>query len=267
MQLIKILIGFIFTTISLNIKSQCEPKVWSFNSGEKLQYEIVYNWSFIWVDAGVVQFEADKELLDGKQVYHFRGTGSSLKKRDWIFRVRDYFNSWADVNTLKPIKFSRNTSEGKYQVKNYYSFDYNAGLIYTDTWNSDKEREYSTIKMEPCVYDIMTAVYYARTLDFENFELNQKIPIKMIVDNKIYKLNGIFLGKEKLKTKSKKVVDCLKFGMELVEGTIFKGGEKLYVWVSDDENRVPVLVDAKILVGSVKALIKNTENLKVPGSY
>lgn len=244
--------------------SQCIPKNICFQSGEKLQYEIVYNWSFIWVDAGLVQFEANTDRIGNKKVFHFRGTGTSLKKRDWIFRVRDYFNSWADINSLKPIKFSRNTSEGNYQVKNYYSFNHLNKKIYTDTWNSDKEREKDTIKLESCVFDIMTAVYYARTLDFENFQINQKIPIKMIVDNEIYDLSGQYLGKEKLKTRDKKTVNCLKFSMQLVEGTIFKGGENLYVWVSDDENRIPVLVDAKILVGSVKAILKNTENLKHP---
>ena len=47
----------------------------------------------------------------------------------------------------------------------------------------------------------------------------------------------------------------------LVEGTIFKGGEDMTIWVTDDGNRVPIMVEAKILIGSVKAIITGAEGL------
>jgi hypothetical protein len=48
----------------------------------------------------------------------------------------------------------------------------------------------------------------------------------------------------------------------LIEGTIFKGGEDMYVWVTDDKNRIPVLVEAKILIGSVKAYLESAKGLR-----
>ena len=256
------LLGF-----GLFAKGQCEPQVWSFRSGEKLNYDIVYNWGFIWVEAGKVEFQAKKEYLNGIQVNHFSGTGTSLKKHDWFFKVRDYYHSWAQVNDLKPIKYSRNTSEGKHQVKNYFTFNHQEKKIYTDTWNSDKEQEYDTLQMPVCIFDVMTAVYYARTFDLTRYDINEKIPIKMIIDNEIFDLYGRYLGKETIKTRDKRTISCLKFSMLLVEGTMFKGGEDLSVWVSDDENRVPILVEAKVLVGSVKAIFKSAENLKISADY
>ncbi len=253
--------------LPIALKSQCKPQVWSFKSGEKLNYDIVYNWGFIWVDAGKVEFKARTERLDGQNVYHFSGTGTSLKKHDWFFKVRDYYNSWAKVEDLSPIKYSRNTSEGKYKVNNYYIFEKKKNKIYTNTWNSKKKQEYDTLHMPNCIFDVMTAVYYARTLDLTRFKVNEKIPIKMIVDNEIFNLYGKYLGKETIKMRNKKEYNCLKFSMQLVEGTMFKGGEDLHVWISDDGNRVPILVEAKVLVGSVKAYLKNTENLKYPVQY
>lgn len=251
----------------MDVYSQCMPVVKSFKSGEILEYDVVYNWGFIWVNAGKVKFEAKKELLNNKEVYHFSGTGTSVKKYDWIFTVRDYYNSWADLNSLKSIKYSRNTSEGKQKTKNYYKFDYNNYKIYTDTWNTKKKRQLDTLELQNCTFDIMTAVYYARTFDFSNFKENQKIPLTMIVDNEIYNLYGRFLGKDIIETREGEKYNCLKFSILLIEGTIFKGGEDLFVWVSDDENRIPLLVEAKILVGSVKAVFKNAYNLKYKTNY
>ncbi len=265
---IKSLLLLVSQTIAIcSLSAQCKPQVWSFKSGEKLKYDIVYNWGFIWVDAGRVEFKAQKEWLNGQTVYHLSGTGSSLKKHDWFFKVRDYYNSWARTSDLAPIKYSRNTSEGKYKVNNYFTFDYDKKKIYTNTWNTKKEKTYDTLNLSNCTFDVMTAVYYARTLDFSRFKINQKIPLTAIIDNEIFNLYGRYLGKETIKMRDKKKYNCLKFSMLLVEGTMFKGGEDLHVWISDDKNRVPLLVEAKVLVGSVKAYFKSAENLKIPAKY
>jgi len=67
-----------------------------------------------------------------------------------------------------------------------------------------------------------------------------------------------------LTTHDNRQFKTIKFSVLLIEGTIFKKGEDLYVWVTDDFNRIPVLVDAKILIGSVKATLVSAENLKFP---
>jgi hypothetical protein len=266
---IKIFILAFLVTCFFNEKtiSQCKPEVLCFTSSEELYYDVIYNWGFIWVEAGKVEFKTRKEVLEGKPVYHFSGFGTSLKKHDWFFKVRDYYDSWAELEDLKPLKHIRNTSEGDYQVDNKYSFDYKTNKIYTNSWNTNKARVQDTFQIKPCIYDIMTAVYYARTIDLSKYQNKQKIPMTLIVDNEIHNLYGRFLGKETLKTKDKAKINCLKFSILLVEGTMFKGGENLTIWLSDDENRVPILVEAKILVGSVKAIFNNAKNLKVPKSY
>jgi hypothetical protein len=251
----------------INLKAQCKPAVWSFKPGEELYYDVVYNWGFIWMDAGRVIFKANTEYLNGRRVYHFKGAGSSLKKYDWFFKVRDYYDSWAEISDLKPIKYIRNTSEGNQKTDNKYLFDYNKKRIYTDTKSTGRNQKFDTLKLSPCVFDIMTAVYYVRTLDLAKYKLNDKISLTMIVDNEIFHLYGRYLGQEILKTRDKKKFKTLKFKIKLVAGTMFKGGEDLTVWITDDHNRLPLLVEAKILVGSVKATFDYAKNLKYPLRY
>lgn len=259
---------FLLNGISFHaIKAQCKPVIPAFKVGEELYFDVAYNWGFIWVNAGKVDFKVNKTILSGKEVYHFTSSGKSLKKYDWMYRVRDYYQSWASIPDLKPIRFIRNTSEGNYKTYNSYNFDYQKNKVYSSIWNTEKPQYLDTLKLNNCLFDVMTAVYYVRTLDLSKYKINEKIPLSMIIDNKIYKLYGRYLGKETLKTHDSKQFETLKFSILLVEGTIFKGGEDMLVWVSADKNRVPILVEAKILVGTVKAVFTGAKNLKYPLEY
>ena len=73
-----------------------------------------------------------------------------------------------------------------------------------------------------------------------------------------------YLGKERIKNRDGRKFDCLKFKPLLVEGTIFESGEDMTVWVTDDQNRVPIIVEAKILIGSVKAVFVDAKGLRSP---
>ncbi len=105
-------------------------------------------------------------------------------------------------------------------------------------------------------------MYYARNVDLSKYKKNDKIPLTFVIDNKIYTLYGRYLGKEVIKTKKQTKYRCIKLKLLLVEGTIFKGGEDLVVWVTDDKNRIPIKISAKILVGSIKVYLSSTTGLR-----
>ena len=73
----------------------------------------------------------------------------------------------------------------------------------------------------------------------------------MFLDNEVYHLYIRYLGKETVKTKYGKF-RAVKFKPLLVKGTIFEGGEKMTVWVSDDANHLPLRLESPIIVGSIK---------------
>ncbi|MFO7843364.1 MAG: DUF3108 domain-containing protein [Bacteroidales bacterium] len=235
-----------------------------FQSGERISYTASYNWGFIWLNAGYVEFSVKKSHFKDNEVYFFNSYGTSIPSYDWLFKVRDYFQSYAKMDNLTPLFFDRNTYEGGYSVHNRFTFDYTDSLIYSQTENSDKPYTEDTLQLPQNVYDVISGVYYIRNIDFDQYQVNDTIPVRMIIDNEIFDLYVRFLGREVIKLHNKQKFKTIKFSALLVEGTIFKGGEDLLVWVTDDLNRIPVLVEAKILIGSVKATLLNTENLKFP---
>ena len=258
----RVLLFFFFLIGSRLVQGQCSHENRAYQVGETIGYKVAYNWGFIWVNAGQVVFKVRSKKVDGKNAFHFFAYGTSLKKWDWIYRVRDTYESFIDIDALRPLRFRRNTLEGKYSVNNAYEFDYEQGKIYTATENSHKPFSRDTIQLPPCTFDVLSMIYEARNIDYSQYRENDKIPISLIIDGKVYNLYIRYLGKETLKTREKETYKCFKFKPLLVEGSLFLAGENMTVWVTDDQNRIPVLIEAKILVGSVKAYLSETYGIK-----
>ena len=241
------------------IYAQNEPGRHVFETGEKLHYKAYYNWRFIWLYAGNVTFNVSILENDTTNFYKFSAIGNTRKAYDLFFKVRDHFESKALVSSLKPLSYSRNTFEGGYFVDNKYKFDYHSNKIYTQTENSHKPPARDTIDLKSDTRDVLTAIYYCRNIDFSGKAVNDTISLNLIIDNQVYDLYIRYHGRDKITLKTNVKHSCFKFTVLLVEGTIFRGGEDLTVWVTDDEKRIPVLIDSKVLVGSVKAILSSIE--------
>jgi hypothetical protein len=236
----------------------------AFQPGERVEYKAFYNWGFIWIHAGNVSFEVEKATYNNQPSYKLEAYGKSLKSYDWAFKVRDRFTTHVQPQTLKPLHFVRDTYEGGYAVNNEYTFNYQTNRIYSQTQNSKEPYQEDTLAFDGRTLDVLSAIYHARNLDFSQYAIDEKIPLTMVIDNAIYELFLRYQGEEEIRIPGGERYNCIKFSAMLVEGTIFSGGEHLTVWVTRDKNRVPVMVRAKILVGSVKAVIQSTHRLKHP---
>ncbi len=235
-----------------------------FTAGEQLTYEAAYNWGFLWIKAGKVTFTVSDTILNDENCFSFSSIGSSFKAYDWLFKVRDTFSSIAVKKDLNPISYHRKTYEGGFETNYSYRFDEVNRRVYCITQNSNRPQRYDTIEWKQNTFDLLTATYHTRNLPFLDIEVGDTVPVRVIIDRKDYNLYVRYLGRETIKNRDGEKYRCLKFSALLVSGTIFKGGEDLEVWVSDDDNRIPIMVKAKILVGSVKAYLTKWQGLKCP---
>jgi hypothetical protein len=251
-------------TLSSIFQLQAQFVELPFKSGERLNYKVAYNWHFVWVEAGKVEFSVDSTKYGDTPAYHFKSFGRTLTSYDWIFKVRDRFESLADAQSLMPFWFKQNTREGTYKVNNKFNFNYTNRQVIAQTENSKSPSNKIILPLSDTLFDVQTAVYYARSLNFDQMSPNEKIPFDLIIDGQVYEIYGRYHGKEIVENHDGINYRCHKFSVLLVEGTIFSGGEDLFIWVTDDRNKIPILVEAKILVGSVKAYYVKGENLKFP---
>lgn len=226
----------------------------SFSSGERITLKVFYNVVGLYVDAGTATFSAQLENYNGKPVYHAVGEGWSNSSYDWIFKVRDRYETYMDTSTLKPYRFIRNVHEGNYKKYENASFNHEAKSVVTTT---------GVFKTPDCVQDIISAVYYARNIDFSQYKPNDKINLNVFLDDEIHNIYIRYIGKETIKTRYGKF-KAIKFKPFLIKGTVFEGGEKMTVWVSDDANRLPLRVESPIVVGNIKADMMGYRNLRYP---
>ncbi len=245
---------------------KCVPVNFAFQPGEEVEYTVYYNWRFIWVNAGLVTFNVHEKRYMNRPVYHFDSYGRTHRRYDWFFKVRDRFQSYVDKETFRPLWFEMDTYEGGYEARDLYHYFPERDIVVATTENSDRPRRTDTIRIEHCSFDVITAVYVARNLDFKSHGIREPIPFSILIANKLHDLSPRYLGQETITTREGVTYDCMKFSVELVEGFIFKPGDEMFVWVTDDDNRLPVLVEAQIRVGSVKAMLRSYQGLRNPVS-
>ncbi|MDE7074030.1 MAG: DUF3108 domain-containing protein [Odoribacter sp.] len=225
---------------------------------EKLVYTGYYNWGPLWVKAGRVEFSVTcSDLYPGAQ--KIEAVGTSLPSWDWMFTLRDTLVSHHDPQTFYPYAFSRMAHEGSYHKTFDYVFHYPDSLVYGDIHRIGRFRRQDTVKLLPDTYDMLSVAWKARELDFDSYRKGELIPIRILIDSKIYDLHIRYQGTDRVKVAGRKR-ECYVFSPLLVEGDVFKGGENMKVWVSRDEYRLPVMVEAKILVGSVKGILEPAES-------
>jgi hypothetical protein len=234
----------------------------AFKGGEVLEYDVYYSWGLIWVDAGYVKFSVKEEIINNKTLFRFIGEGNSKHNWDWFYKVRDRYESYNDTATLHPFKYIRNSNDGGDWVYNDITFNFknNTAVGYLKT-KKKPDVKIDTLKIINSTLDPMSMIYYARSIDFSDLKPKDEIPISIILDNEVYNRKITYLGKETIKT-DLGIFHCIKFKPTLIPGTIFKEGDAMTVWVTDDENRVPVKVETPIIVGTVKVYLKKASGLK-----
>lgn len=257
-------VGAMFNANSMHeLEPICAQKNTAFITGERITYKAGYKWGLINVNAGEAVFTVDTSEFEGKKSIHFVSEGRTYKGYDPFFKVRDRFETYSAVDDLRPYRYIRNTSEGGYNVFNDNVFDYANGLTYVVRDHVKNINRLDTMPIKECTYDALSMIYNARSIDFEKYEPGAQIPISIFLDEDVYDLEIRYLRKEIIKWQGHRY-RCVLFSPSLVSGTIFKEGDEMKVWITDDANRIPLIVESPLVVGKVRAVVKDWENLRHP---
>jgi hypothetical protein len=249
-----LVMGICGLSFTANYDEPCGTKNTAFKADEVVTMKVFYSTLGAYIGAGEATFTTTLERFNGKAVYHCVGEGKSYSFFDNFFKVRDRYESYIDTASLIPYKFIRNVDEGGYKKYNNVTFNQAAGTAVSTN---------GVFKVTNCIQDVVSAVYYARNIDFNKYKVNDKIPFDMFLDDEVYHLYIRYLGKEKIKTRYGKF-NAIKFKPLLIKGTIFEGGEKMNAWVSDDPNHLLLRVESPIAVGSIKVDMMGYQNLRYP---
>ena len=241
----------------------------AYQAGEKFSFSIHYEWGAIDSDVGWANIVLDTLRVNGTKAFHCMVYGRTTRLYDLFFPVRENFQSWFTYDGLKPLRFTRDTHEGKYVAKNTYVYrrdglsdDHIMAEVYT---SSDGDRSVE-LPLNACTFDLPALFYFARNMDFASVEPDRKYPMTFAIDDDVYNVYFILRGPETIKVRGVGTVKTIKFSVKHISGNVFTGDEDLSVWITDDGNRIPVLFEAPILVGVASGRITGWSGLKHPFS-
>ncbi len=225
----------------------------AFKAGEKLEY--ILHYGIMNAGVGTVELkESDMDML-GRKTLHAVIEGHSAGAFKAFYKVNDLYQSHFDKDGVFPWFFKRRCDEGGYVISQDYSFMQHRRQVVT--------QEQKTFDVPAHAQDMVSAFYFARTWDLSNLTIGQEFTMDLFMDNENWPLKMKYMGKETIKIRNGKY-RCLKFQPMVQQGRIFKSNDDLNVWISDDGNHIPILAQAKILVGSIKMELSNYEGLANP---
>ncbi|QNM84864.1 DUF3108 domain-containing protein [Polaribacter pectinis] len=247
----KHIILFLVITIAFSVTSQ--EKKTAFKSGEWLRYKMSYSG---FLRAGTAVLEVDETDFNGKKVFHTKGSGWTSGMIKWFFKVDDLYESYFDMDTVKPYLFKRKIDEGGYKKHRQTSFNYNSNKAYVQDFTKQKDTSVAFTNVQ----DMLSSFYYLRNRDVKNMKKGDEIAIDMFMDSQIYPFKLRFLGKEVLNTKFGKV-NTLIFRPLVQSGRVFKAQESVTIWITDDANKIPIKMKADLSVGSLRAELEQYKGL------
>ena len=227
----------------------------AFKKGEFLRFEVSYG--YFAAAKATLEISESSQQINGRNTMHIVGKGASSGALSWFFKVEDRYETFIDEESILPWKFIRHVREGDYALDREISFQQYKNKA---TVSQNGKINY---KVAPNTQDLLSAFYYARTLDMQHVSVGKEFVIQTFFDREIYPLKFKFLGKEVVKTKLG-AFNCLKFRPMVEKGRVFKEEEDMTLWVSDDQNKVPIRLKTDLLVGSIEMDLVEYKNLVQP---
>lgn len=229
----------------------------TFQRGEFLKYRVFYDsWITYWMTAGYGTMEIANEpvRINGRDTYHIEVNGNSSGLFNLFYKVNDKFETFMDEEGLMPLKFIRYTREGGYKKDD---------TVYFDHAGSKAVSIRKTKDITPYVQDIVSAFYFVRNWDFDTAETGDKYYVDFFLDDSLYHSEIIFMGRQQVRTEFGKI-HCMGFKPKVAQGDLFQEPYPMELWVTDDRNKIPVLMKSAVFIGSVKIELVEYSGLRYP---
>ncbi len=239
----------------------CGIRNTTFDAGEEIVYKLYYNWNFVWLPAGEVTFR----VHDLPNQYRVTVRGRTYPSYEWFYKVTDNYESYLDKETLLPQIHIKDIHEGGYEKYDRTTFYQDEQRIVSHRGRTRSDTKPKYMDVDPCMHDLISIIYFARNLNYDRLRKNQEIPIKILMDQEMHPLKIRYLGPEEdVKIKGSGTYNTLRFSPQLITGELFKEGDEMQIYVSNDQNKIPLMIESPVTVGSVKAVLHSYNGLRYP---
>ncbi len=234
-------------------------------AGEKLTFSASYNMSGLLNELAQVTMETSEVKTSKSTLLKLKCTAATYSKWDSFFKIRDLYESYVSPKTLTPYLYNRDIDEGGYKKFMKYKFNHKSRTV--SSLKRKKRRdgtdweEKKTVKIGTSTRDLVTTLYHIRNLDIHKANVGDSQNFTVLFDNVESVVTIKYLSKETINTALGRK-ECYKLAISINNSDVLKGNNANLLWLTADQNKVPVYAKFKIAVGSGELKIKSATGLK-----
>ena len=259
---LKISLLTLLTFIAMSASAQCTFRNTAFKSGERLSYNLYFNWKFVWVKVGNASFDIDQTHFRGDPAYKSSLITRTNKRADNFFVMRDTLLCYNTLD-LAPLYYRKGAREGKrYTVDEiYYSYPNGKCHVKKQRLKHDGSRVSSQHTLSECVFDMMSIFMRARSFNPTGWKKGFAVNFPIVDGRKVYPAQVRFQGIVNVKADNGHTYRCLKLAYMDKDDDENKWKKIVDFFITDDDNHVPVRLDLHLRFGSAKAFVTGISGL------
>ena len=221
----------------------------NFQHGEKLEYLIHYGP----INAGKGIAELVEADYNGQTVFHAKAIGQTIGLANRLYKIRDVYEAYFDTISFLPVKSIRDINEGRYKRHDEVTYDHKNLKAY-----SLKSGEHD---IPANIMDMTSVFFYIRNVDFDTMEIGQIININTFFDDELFPFDIRYFGKDRIRIQDTEY-NSIKLVPYVEPGRIFESEDDMIIWLSDDDNQIPLRVRFDLIIGSFKCDLVKYSGLK-----
>lgn len=254
-----------FSVTLLHAQAGYPDKTAAFKDGEILTYAISYKAGPVNSDIAEVNLAVSEVEHKGTKKFLIKGNGKTYPKFKWFFEVNDTYFSYLDHRTLIPTEMKGEVREGSYRYSSQFLYDWGTKTA-TNSYRNHKRPNATqkTVSLQEGSFDALSLFYNLRSRPTESFVTGKNESLLLLLEDTVRKINFRLTAREEKSIKNFGTFKTLKFVCQLATSTgeSFEDGNEFTIWISDDENKIPLYIESPIRVGSIRVRLLNFDNLK-----
>ena len=252
----------IFIAIAVQVQAQDVP----FDDKESLTYAVGYRAKLVpKTPVGRATLRCDINRHEGRPHYKITANGRTLPFFRWFYDLNDTYTSQIDTATLLPSSLKITLREEKYTFDAEFDYDWDSCRVNTiykkGSWAKARTK---SIALEKTHFDPVALFYNLRTIPPEEYRKDVPTDLHMVLEDTVRIITYTYLGEDVVKLKGIGKVASHKFTCTIATSGVetFKDGTNFFLWLSADDNRIPLWIESPIRVGSVLAYLTDYKNLR-----
>lgn len=262
-RLIITLITFTAFVLScININAQCKIENTYFKAGEHLSYDLYFKYGIIYTKAGSSTLTVKNDTYNGENVYKTALAAKLNGLASKVYSLSDTLSAYLTKDVV-PLAYSKDAHEdGDYNTERA-TFTYTDGKIHARNISrrNGKLRYDTTHVVNSCIYDMVSILYYARTINYNSMKKGDKVTVQGLVGRRTKNMDIIYQGIETIKANDDREYYCIKLSIQMNDDAFANKEEAMKVFLSNDSNRIPIRIDSKLKIGSTRVILNKYSGL------